>query len=242
MNKKPLSDEEIRTQLKKLNRPEAPDELWSQIESGLKKEAARKGIHPILIKLTNLSVNPAFMVSSAAAILIAVITGLYFLPASYFDRQMVTSEQKNESEQDSSLLEKQGFKINETHQLVSSEITKVVDKVQNKLNAAFTRTEIKSVSKAANMADSLKLNLASMADLELFVEKNRDKVDPHYYAVTQERLSLLDQSISECKKALQMNELNKSIARFLDRSSKEKLKTLQSLVDYIKDEKNENKH
>ncbi|MCA0447697.1 MAG: hypothetical protein LCH54_15855 [Bacteroidetes bacterium] len=242
MNKKPLSDEEIRTQLKKLNRPEAPDELWSQIESGLKKEAARKGIHPILLKLTRLSVSPAFMVSSAAAILIAVIAGLYFLPASYFDRQMVKSEQKNESEQDSSLLEKQGFKINETHQLVSSEITKVVDKVQNKLNAAFTRTEIKSVSKAANMADSLKLNLASMADLELFVKKNRDKVDPHYYAVTQERLSLLDQSISECKKALQMNELNKSIARFLDRSSKEKLKTLQSLVDYIKDEKNENKH
>lgn len=241
MNKKPLSDEEIRNQLKKLNRPDPPDELWDQIESGLKKEAEKKGINPILLKLTRLSVNPVFMVSSAAAILIAVITGLYFVPATYFEKQLAKSEQNNGSEQDSSLLEKQGFNLNETHQLVSSEITKVVDKVQNKLNSAFTKAEKKSEPKVAVLLDSLKLNLASMADLELFVQKNRDKVDPHYYAVTQERLSLLDQSISECKKALQMNELNKSIARFLDRSSKEKLKTLQSLVDYIKDGKNENK-
>lgn len=241
MNKKLLSDQEIRDQLKKLNRPEPPEDLWNQIEAGLKKESERKGINPFLFKLTRLSVNPTFMVSSAAAILIAVITGLYFLPVSFFNKQVVQSGQTIQTDQDSSLFEKQGFNINETHQLVSSEITKVVDKVQNKLNSAFTNPTKKSEPKTAVLQDSLKLNLASMADLELFVEKNRDKVDPHYYAVTQERLSLLDQSISECNKALKMNELNKSIARFLDRSSKEKLKTLQSLVDYIKDEKNENK-
>lgn len=241
MNKINLPDEETRDELKKLNWSKPPDELLSQSESELKKDSERKGINAIQFKLTRLSSNPTFMVSSAAAILIAVISGLYFLPASYFGRQMVKSEQNNESEQDSSLFEKQGFKLNETHQLVSAEITKVVGNVHNKLNSAFAKPTKNSEPNVAVLPDSLKVNLASMADLELFVEKNRNKVDPHYYAVTKERLALLDQSISECKKALETNNLNKSITRFLDRSSKEKMKTLQSLVDYIKDEKNENK-
>lgn len=241
MNQKPLSDEEIRNQLKKLNRPDPPQELWSRIAAGLDKERANRR-SGLVMKIVSLSQKPAFMISSAAAILIAVLFGLYVLPAEFWNRKgtHLAETRIEEKEPEQKPLSEQIEKA--TDQVNSSDVVILAKEVKHQLNAAFSKPKTKRNEDISGLPDSIRLNLASMADMEFFVEQNRAKLDPHYYAVTREKLSLLDRSIKECREALSMNALNSTVNRFLDRSAKEKLKTLQSLVDYIKDPKNENKH
>lgn len=66
--------------------------------------------------------------------------------------------------------------------------------------------------------------------LSKLAEQNEPNVDPHLLALYQEKLSLLDESIRECKKALEENHQNPEVQFALLESYHQKVETLKMIA------------
>ena len=79
-------------------------------------------------------------------------------------------------------------------------------------------------------------HLKAINQLEKISNKNKEKIDITLWVLYQERLLLLDESISKCKKTLKQNNQNVNAQKFLFLAYKEKTETLIKIINIQKGE------
>jgi len=230
MKKTNWTEDEINRRLGSLKKPEPPDSLWPRIESGIQQEQARQK-NRFQSRLIRLTESSGFRITSAAAILVLAVSFWLYLPGRPTEPELAEQQAKTGTGEPAVTLPAE----NQHVQVVADP----VPRSQTNPERVTHRNPVSQESRTW-LPDSIRTRLSSIAELESYVKSNRNKLDPEYWRTSKERLSLLDQSIEDCKKALRINTLNTAIAGYLNRSSDDKLKTLQTLAAYIREISNEN--
>ncbi|MCK6601240.1 MAG: anti-sigma factor [Bacteroidetes bacterium] len=230
MKKTTWTEDEINRRMGSLKRPEPPDSLWPRIESELRKDQARK-TQRFKSRVVHLTESSGFRITSAAAILVLAISVWLYLPGRQTEPELAELPAQTGTGQPAVTMPDESRQV--------SAIPDPGSKRQIPAERVRHRNPVSQESRIW-LPDSIRTRLSSIDELESFVKSNRTKLDPDYWRASKERLSLLDQSIEECKKALRINTLNTAITGYLNRSSGDKLKTLQTLAAYIREISNEN--
>ena len=84
---------------------------------------------------------------------------------------------------------------------------------------------------AAELEETERDYIAAIEKFSSLVEDRRDNIDPELYQLYQEKLTILDGYIEQCKEAIAQNEYNINARQYLAIAYKEKVKTLKEMSE-----------